>query len=58
MRRMVEIFLRFTHDTGQHHPHLMTAINNYVGLLMAMGDTREQAMEKVRAVVAPFGISI
>ena len=58
MRRVVEIVLKFTRDTGHQHPHLMTALDNYSGLLLAMGDTDEQAMGKVRALMAAFGVSI
>lgn len=58
MRRMVEIFLKFDCDTGHEHPHLMVAIKNYGSLLKKMGDTQEQAVEKIRAVMAPFGMSI
>jgi hypothetical protein len=35
------------------HPHLMTAANNYGGLLRAMGDTKEQARAKVSVILAP-----
>jgi hypothetical protein len=48
MRRMVEIFLRFTRSTGHQHPHLQAAVNNYGGLLMQMGMTREQVIARLR----------
>jgi tetratricopeptide (TPR) repeat protein len=56
MRRNVEIVLAFTRDTGHQHPHLTTAIENYVGLLMAMGETTAVAGEKVRALSASYGV--
>ena len=58
IRTAVQTFLSFTRDTGHQHAHLMGALKNYGGLLMAMGDTQEQAREKIRAVMAPFGMSI
>ncbi len=58
MRRMVEIFLNFTRDTGHQHPHLTTVLANYVGLLIEMGNTQEQALEKVRAIMKPYGMSV
>ena len=36
----------------------MAAINNYTVLLMEMGKTQAQAREKIRPVMAPFGMSI
>ena len=42
MRRMVEIFLKFTGATGHPHPHLNAAVSNYASLLAAMGQSREQ----------------
>jgi len=52
MRRMVEIFVHFSRNTGHKHPHLMDALNNYGTVRIAMGDTREQAVEKIFAMVA------
>ena len=37
MRRHLEIFLLFTQRTGHEHPHLHAAVENYRGLLAAMG---------------------
>jgi tetratricopeptide (TPR) repeat protein len=58
MRRMLEIFLKFNRDTGQQHSYFKTSLRNYHVLLMEMGNTQEQAEEKIRAVMAPFGMSI
>jgi hypothetical protein len=48
MRRMVEIFLNSTRATGHPHPHLQDAVNNYAGLLMEMGRSREQVLATLR----------
>jgi len=58
MRRHLEILLRFKRNSGYQHPNLETAFSNYIGLLEEMGDTKEQMKEKIRAVMAPFGMSI
>ena len=50
-RRMLVILLKVTRDTGHPHPHLMDAINNYGGILMALGHTQEQATAEVEALV-------
>jgi hypothetical protein len=42
VRRMVMIFLKFIRATGHPHLHLQDAINNYGGLLEAMGRSEEQ----------------
>ena len=49
-RRHLVIFLKFTRDTGHQHPHLMAAINNYGGLLNALGRTREQVQAEIQAL--------
>ncbi len=54
MWRMVEIFITFTIATGHPHPHLQTAIQNYGGLLMEMGQTQEQAKAKIEELLAPL----
>ncbi len=58
MRRALEIFLRYTHATGHQHSQLNNAINGCIGLLMKMGDTKAQAWEKIRGILAPYGVSI
>ena len=57
MRRTVEILLNFTRDTGQQHPLQMTVLGNYFGLLVALGNTQEEAFAKVQAIMASFGTS-
>ena len=58
MRRALEILLTFTRDTRHQHPHLMSGINNYGGLLVAMGNTQAEAAEKIRAMQAQYAVSI
>lgn len=36
----------------------MAVLKNYHGLLVKMGNTHEQVLEKLRAVMAPFGMTI
>jgi hypothetical protein len=36
-RKHLRIFAEFWHRTGHEHPHFHSAINNYAGLLSAMG---------------------
>ena len=58
LMRLVGIILQFTRDTGHPHPHLMDALNNYRGLLMAMGDSQDVAVEKLRALAQSYGVSL
>jgi len=51
MRRVVEIVLRFTHDTSHPHPHLQAAIENYASLLQAMGNSDEN----IRSIISELG---
>jgi tetratricopeptide (TPR) repeat protein len=41
-RRHVAIFLEFTRRMGHPHPHLEDALENYIGLLAAMGKSPEE----------------
>ena len=54
MRRMVEIFVSFTAATKHQHPYLKPALKNYKTLCQQMGDTREQAEEKIEKLTAPI----
>ena len=56
-KRMVEIFLRFTQATGHPHPHLHAAINNYAGLLRAMGRSPQEVLFQLNALGTPYGLS-
>ena len=57
MRRMVGIFVDFTVKSGHPHPNLEAATDNYRELLLKMGDTEEQAREKVRKILTPEGVT-
>lgn len=52
MKRSLKIVVDFTRQTGHRHPHLIDAANNYIGLLIEMGDSREQAIAKVFAMAS------
>ena len=54
MRRQLQIFVKFTRATSHPHPHLRVAVNNYLGLLMAMGYTEEEALVKLRELAPEF----
>jgi tetratricopeptide (TPR) repeat protein len=54
MRRALQIRGAFTAATGHPHPELMNIANNYASLLMQAGDTEEQAVVKIRAILAPM----
>ena len=57
MRRMLEIFLKFTVATGHQHPHLQLATGNYAGLLAQMGHTPPEIQAQFNAIGQPYGIS-
>lgn len=54
MRRHIEVYMQFTRNTGQQHPHLIKSVNNYGSLLMQMGLTKEQAVEKIKEIAPEF----
>ena len=54
MRRHVEIFLKFTRTTGHPHPHLQAAVNNYAGLLQAMGRSRNEILATLREMAPEY----
>lgn len=49
--RNVTIFMRFGLTTGYVHPHMRTALQNYFGILVAMGLNDDEAIVKIRAVL-------
>ena len=55
-RRHLEIFFQFTRATGREHPHLRKAINNYSGLLAAMGGSPEQIRARLNEIGQPVRI--
>jgi 4-aminobutyrate aminotransferase-like enzyme len=56
-KRVVEIFLRFTRDTGHPHPHLQAAFANYAGLLQAMGRSEAEIGKALSSLAAKYGLS-
>ncbi|HEY5504960.1 MAG TPA: tetratricopeptide repeat protein, partial [Sedimentisphaerales bacterium] len=48
MKRVVEILIEFTRRTGHPHPHLKDAIENYAGLLMKMGYSKEEVTDRLK----------
>ena len=54
-RRHLEIFLDFTRTTGHEHPHLRAAIDNYTGLLQAMGQSEAEIQARLEEIGHPFG---
>jgi tetratricopeptide (TPR) repeat protein len=47
-RRAVEILVTFSQSTGHQHPHLKTALNNYISLLLATGWSEDQILGQLR----------
>ena len=58
MRRHLEIFLQFTRVTGHPHQHLNGAVNNYAGLLQAMGRSEEEIRDTLEALCQRFGAKL
>jgi tetratricopeptide (TPR) repeat protein len=58
MRRMVEIFLNFTRATGHPHPHLQTAMDNYLWLLRALGWSGEEIGSELSALAGRYGVDL
>ena len=50
-RQVLRILAEFGHRTGHEHPHFRTAINNYAGLLSAMGLSEDAIAARVRSAI-------
>jgi tetratricopeptide (TPR) repeat protein len=50
-RKHLRIFAEFGHRTGHEHPHFHAAINNYAGLLSAMGLSEDAIAVRVRSAI-------
>ena len=48
MERVLVIFLQFTRQTGHPHPHLNTAIKNYIGLLIQIGHDQSEISKRLK----------
>jgi Tetratricopeptide repeat len=49
MRQVLRILAEFGQRTGHEHPHFRAAINNYSGLLAAMGLSEDEIRGRVRS---------
>jgi tetratricopeptide (TPR) repeat protein len=50
-RRALRIFVEFGYRTGHEHPHFRTAIDNYAGLISAMGLSQDAIAVRVRSAI-------
>jgi hypothetical protein len=50
-RRALRILAEFGHRTGHEHPHFRTAIDNYAGLISAMGLSQDAIAVRVRSAI-------
>jgi tetratricopeptide repeat protein len=50
-RQVLRILAEFGHRTGHEHPHFRTAINNYAGLISAMGLCQDAIAARVRSAI-------
>jgi tetratricopeptide (TPR) repeat protein len=57
-RRAVEILLKFSHATGHEHPRFRNFINNYTGLLAAMGLSKAQIEARLNEIGRPAGMPL
>ncbi len=48
MERVLVILLQFTRRTGHPHPHLEAAIDNYSNLLMQMGHSQNDVIDRLK----------
>src|SRR5271166_3158485 len=59
-RQVLRILAEFGHRTGHEHPHFRTAINNYAGLISAMGLSQDAIAARVRSAIEgePEGVGL
>jgi tetratricopeptide (TPR) repeat protein len=57
-RRQLDIFLNLNRATGHEHPFLKDSIENYQGVLEAMGQTPAQVRARLDEIGRPFGRSL
>jgi hypothetical protein len=50
-RQVLRIFAEFGHRTGHEHPHFRTTINNYAGLISAIGLCQNAIVACVRSAI-------
>ena len=51
MRRMVEIFHRFTLSTGHQHPNMEVGISNYTNLLAESGLDETEIQARIESIL-------
>ncbi len=57
-RRQLVILLNFTHRTGHQHPHLRTALENYAGILKALGRSEEESVAEQQKLLAEYEVKL
>jgi hypothetical protein len=50
-RQVLRILAEFGHRTGHEHPKFRTAINNYAGLLLAIGLSEAEILARLRFAI-------
>ena len=50
-RQVLRILAEFGHRTGHEHPHFRTAIDNYAGLISAMGLSQDAIAARMRSAI-------
>jgi hypothetical protein len=50
-RQVLRILAEFGHRTGHEHPHFRTAIDNYAGLISAMGLSQDAIAARGRSAI-------
>ena len=53
IRRVVQILVRFQHQTGHVHPSSQAVLANYDGILRAMGKAPEQIEQLLHKLIVP-----
>ncbi len=54
MERHLVILLQFTRRTGHQHPNLETATYNYMDLLMQMGHSENEVIDRLKRLDPEF----
>jgi hypothetical protein len=57
MRRVVEILLSLTQETGQTLPHLQAAFGDYAGVLTEMGHSEGEVEATLAALLRRYGLA-
>ena len=48
----------FTHSTGHTHPRLHTFVNDYAGILAALGHSQAEIDAQIQALLAEYGVKL